>query len=125
MAFETRYDNMVLPVISLWTRKEMRKSAALTLGLAFLLWMGLAQARQNFVGEELENDAIRLEQEIGKNLGVLGTRALPRLRKDAQQAIARKDLKAALNLSAAIVAANPKDAGAWLSYSRGPSGGRG
>ena len=81
----------------------MRKSAALTLGLAFLLWMGLAQARQNFVSEELENDAIRLEQKIGKNLGVLGTRALPRLRKDAQQAIARKDLKAALNLSAAIV----------------------
>jgi arginine exporter protein ArgO len=89
MAFETRYDNMVLPVISLWTRKEMRKSAALTLGLAFLLWMGLAQARQNFVSEELENDAIRLEQKIGKNLGVLGTRALPRLRKDAQQARAR------------------------------------
>ena len=96
----------------------MRKSAPLTLGLAFLLWMGLAQARQSFVSEELENDAIRLEQNIGKDLGALATRPPPQLRKDAQQAIARKDFKAALNLSAAIVAANPKDAGAWLSYSR-------
>ena len=96
----------------------MRKSAPFTLGLAFLLWMGVAQARSSFVSEELENDAIRLEHNIGKDLGVLGTRALPQLRKDVQQAIARKELKAALKLSAAIVAANPKDAGAWLSYSR-------
>lgn len=96
----------------------MRKSALLTLGLAFLVWAGLAQARQSFVSEGLENDAIRLEQNIGKDLGVLGTRALPQLRKDVQQAIARKDLKAALNLSAAIVAANPKDSGAWIAYSR-------
>ncbi|MGH6821537.1 MAG: hypothetical protein ACREDU_11850, partial [Methylocella sp.] len=96
----------------------MRKSAPLALGLAFFLWMGLAQARPSFVSEELENDATRLEQNIGKDLGVLGTRALPQLRKDAQQAIARKDFKAALNLASAIVAANPKDAGAWLSYSR-------
>ncbi|MGB8901088.1 MAG: alpha-2-macroglobulin [Methylocella sp.] len=96
----------------------MRKSAPFALGLAFLLWMGLAQARQSFVSEQLENDAIRLEHNIGKDLGVLGTRALPQLRKDAQQAFARNDFKAALKLSAAIVAANPKDAGAWLSYSR-------
>ena len=96
----------------------MRKSALLTLGLALLLWMGLAQARPNFVSEELESDATRLEQNIGKDLGALATRALPQLRKDAEQAIARKDLKAALNLAAAIVAANPKDAGAWIAYSR-------
>jgi hypothetical protein len=99
-------------------KNEMRKLAPLALGLAFLLWMGSAQARQSFVSEELENDAIRLEQNTGKDLGVLGTRPLSQLRKDAQQAIARKDFKAALNLSAAIVAANPKDAGAWLTYSR-------
>jgi hypothetical protein len=80
--------------------------------------MGLAQARQNFVSEELENDAIRLEQNIGKDLDGLATRPLPQLLKDAQQAIARKDLKAALKLTAAIVAANPKDSGAWIAYAR-------
>ena len=96
----------------------MRKSAPLILGLAFLLWIGPAQARQSFVSEELENDAIRLEQNIGKDLGALTTRSLPQLRKDAQQAVARRDLKAALNLFAAIVAANPKDSGAWIAYSR-------
>ncbi len=94
----------------------MRKS--ITLGLAFLLWMGVAQARQNFVTEELENDAIRLEQNIGKGLGALATRPLPQLREDVQRAIAGKDFEAAKTLSAAIVAARPKDAGAWLSYSR-------
>jgi hypothetical protein len=73
MAFETRYDNLASPKVSTWTRKEMRKSAPLTLGLAFLLRMGLAQVRQSFVSEELENDAIQLEQNIGKYLGVLGT----------------------------------------------------
>ncbi len=96
----------------------MRTSALLTLALTLLLWMGLAHARPNFVSEELESDATRLEQNIGKDLGALATRALPQLRKDAGQAIARKDLKAALNLAAAIAAANPKDARAWIAYSR-------
>ncbi|HEY8032015.1 MAG TPA: alpha-2-macroglobulin [Methylocella sp.] len=96
----------------------MRKSALLTLALTLFLWMGLAHARPNFVSEELESDATRLEQNIGKDLGALATRSLPQLRKDAGQAIARKDLKAALNLAAAIVVANPKDASAWIAYSR-------
>jgi uncharacterized protein YfaS (alpha-2-macroglobulin family) len=96
----------------------MRKSALLTLALAFLLWTGLAQARPSFVSDELESDAIRLEHSIGKDLGALASRPLPQLREDLAQAVARKDFKAALNLSAAIVAANPKDAGAWLFYSR-------
>ena len=96
----------------------MRTSILFTLGVTLLLWMGQAQARQSFVSEELESDATRLEQSIGEDLGALGTRPLPQLRKDAVQALARKDFKAALKLSAAIVAANPKDSGAWLAYSR-------
>ncbi|MGH6829718.1 MAG: alpha-2-macroglobulin family protein, partial [Methylocella sp.] len=117
----------------------MRKSAPLALGLAFLLWMSLAQARQSFVSEELENNATRLEQNIGKDLGALTTRPLPQLRKDLAQALAgkvskgddtpnnlvfnpqpfaRKDTKAVLKLTAAIVAANPKDSDAWIAYSR-------
>ena len=96
----------------------MRKLALLFLLFAFFLLMGQAQAGPGFVGGDLENNAIRLEQNIGEDLGSLGSRPLPQLRKDAQQALARKDPKAALNPLAAIVAANPKDAGAWLSYSR-------
>jgi alpha-2-macroglobulin len=79
---------------------------------------GPGAAGPGFVSGDLENNAIRLEQNIGEDLGSLGSRPLPQLRKDAQQALARKDPKAALNPLAAIVAANPKDAGAWLSYSR-------
>ncbi len=96
----------------------MRKSIFFTLGVTLLLWMGQAQARQSFVSEELESDATRLERSIGEDLGALGTRPLPQLRKDAGQALAHKDFKAALKLSAAIVAANPKDSGTWLAYSR-------
>ncbi len=80
--------------------------------------MGLAQARQSFVSEELENDAIRLEQNIGKDLGALASRPLPQLHKDLAQALGSKDSKAALKLFAAIVAANPNDSGAWIAYSR-------
>ncbi|MGH6844141.1 MAG: alpha-2-macroglobulin, partial [Methylocella sp.] len=94
----------------------MRKSAALTLGLAFLLWMGVAHARPSFVSEELENDATRLEQNIGEDLGALTTRPLPQLRKDLQQAFLHKDFKAGLKLTAAIIAANPKDSYAWIAY---------
>lgn len=96
----------------------MHKSAVLSLTLALLLWVGQAYARPSFVSEDIENDAIQLEQDVGQDLGGLTTRPLPQLRKDAQQALGRRDFKAALKLLAAIVAANPKDAGSWLSYSR-------
>ena len=96
----------------------MRKSALLALGLALFLWVGLAQARPSFVSEELESDATRLERNIGEDLGELASRPLPQLRRDAGRALARKDFKTALKLSAAIVAANPKDSGAWMAYSR-------
>jgi uncharacterized protein YfaS (alpha-2-macroglobulin family) len=96
----------------------MCKSALLSLTFALFLWIGQAHARPSFVSEELENDAIRLEQNIAQDLGGLAARPLALLRKDAQQALARKDFKATLKLLAAIVAANPKDVGAWLSYSR-------
>ena len=96
----------------------MRKLALLFLVFALLLLMGQVKASPNFVSGNLENDAFRLEHDIGEDLGSLGSRPLPQLRKDAQQALARKDPKAALGPLAAIIAANPKDAGAWLSYSQ-------
>ena len=96
----------------------MRKSIFITLGVTLLLWFGQAQARPSFVSEELESDATRLEQNIGQDLGPLATRPLPQLRKDLAQATARRDFKSAMKLSAAIIAANPKDSGAWIAYSR-------
>jgi uncharacterized protein YfaS (alpha-2-macroglobulin family) len=96
----------------------MRKLILLIWGLIFLLWAGAAQARQSFVSEELESDATRLEQNIGQDLGPLASRPLASLRKDLAQATARKDFKSALKLAAAIAAANPKDSGAWIAYSR-------
>lgn len=96
----------------------MRILALIFLVFAFLLLIGQARPGQNFVSGDLESDAVRLEQNIGEDLGSLTSRPLPQLRAEAQQALARKDPKAALNPLAAIAAANPKDAAAWLSYSR-------
>src|SRR5271157_4363179 len=89
----------------------MRKSTLLALGLAVFSWAGAAEARQSFVSEGLERN-------IGEDLGDLASRPLPQLRNDVGRALARKDFKTALKLSAAIVAANPKDSGAWMAYSR-------
>jgi len=96
----------------------MRKSILMTLAVTLFFWIGQVHAQQSFISDELESNATRLEQKIGEDLGALATRPLPQLRKDLAQAMARRDFKSALNLSAAIVAANPKDTGAWITYSR-------
>ena len=75
----------------------MRKLILMTLGLTILLSIGQARARPSFVSEEIDSDATRLEQNIGDDLGPLGTR---------------------LKLPAANVAAHPKDSNAWIAYSR-------
>jgi uncharacterized protein YfaS (alpha-2-macroglobulin family) len=81
----------------------MRKLALLLLLCAFFLLMGQARAGSNFVSADLENEAVRLEQKITKDL-----RPLSKLRKG----------ETALDRQAETVAANPKDSAAWLSYSR-------
>src|SRR5450631_2110123 len=119
MAFENGCVSMSYPRAPLPRRGMiMRESILITLGLTLLLWIGQAHARPGFVSEEIDSDATRLEQNIGEDLGALATRPLPQLRKESAQALARKDFKAALKLAAAIVAANPKDSGAWTAYSR-------
>ncbi len=96
----------------------MRKSIFITLAVTLVFWVGQAQARPSFLSDELDSDATRLEQNIGQDLGPLTAHPLSQLRKDLASALARKDFKAALKLSAAIIAANPKDSGAWIAYSR-------
>jgi uncharacterized protein YfaS (alpha-2-macroglobulin family) len=96
----------------------MRKSIRLVLGMALFFWAVPAHVQKSFVTDELTSDATRLEQNVGKDLGTLPTQPLAKLRKDADQVLARKDFKTAAKYLAAIVAATPKDAGAWLNYSR-------
>src|ERR1700724_2159197 len=96
----------------------MHKSILPVLGMALFFWAIPAHAQKSFVTDELTSDATRLELNVGKDLGTLATQPLAKLRKDADQVLARKDFKTAAKYLAAIVAANPKDAGAWLNYSR-------
>ncbi|WP_036261946.1 alpha-2-macroglobulin family protein [Methylocapsa aurea] len=94
------------------------KSILLIAALALSFWTFPAQAQKSFVDEALASDAIRIEAQVAKDAGALAQRPLAQLRKDAQQAIGRGDLQAALASLAAIVAQNPNDPGAWLAYSR-------
>ncbi|HET6379226.1 MAG TPA: alpha-2-macroglobulin [Methylocella sp.] len=96
----------------------MRKTAMLLLLAAIFLWGGGLKARESFVTGDLENSAIRLEQSIGRDLRAIAGRPAAQLRRDAQQALARNDFESALKFFAALAAANPGDAGAWLGYSR-------
>lgn len=89
---------------------------ALALALGFCL--SPAQALQSFTNEDLASNAIRLEEQLGKDAGALAQRPIVQLREDARQAVERGDFRAALRLLAALIKANPKDAGAWLAYSR-------
>ena len=93
----------------------MRKSIRLVLGMALFFFAVPAHAQKSFVTDELTSDATRLELNVGKDLGTLATQPLAKLRKDADQVLARKDFKTAAKYLAAIVAATPKDAGAWHS----------
>jgi len=94
------------------------RAILLALGLALSFFAAPAQAQKSFTNEDLASAAIRLEEQIGKDAGGSAQRPLAQLRKDAQQAISRGNFKDALAPLAAIIAANPKDAGAWLAYSR-------
>ena len=96
----------------------MRKSILPVLGMALFFWAVPAHAQKSFVTDELTSDATRLELNVGKDLGTLATQPLAKLRMDADQLLARKDFKTAVKYLAAIITANPKDAGAWLNYSR-------
>ncbi|HMF05462.1 MAG TPA: MG2 domain-containing protein, partial [Methylocella sp.] len=86
----------------------MRKLAMLFVLCVFFLLMGQARAGHNFVSGDLESDAVRLEQNIGKDFGPSSGRSPSQLGNG----------ETALNRQGAIVAANPKDFAAWLSYSR-------
>ncbi len=94
------------------------RTILLALGLALCLVAAQARAQKSFTNEDLASAAIRLEAQIGNDAGASAQRPLAQLRKDAQQAAARGNFKESLGFLAAIIAANPKDAAAWLAYSR-------
>lgn len=90
----------------------------LALGLALGFFINSALAQKSFTNEDLASATIRLESRIADDARGSAQRPLAQLRKDAQQASSRGNYKDALSPLAAIIAANPKDAGAWLAYSR-------
>jgi hypothetical protein len=69
----------------------MRKSILPVLGMALFFWAVPAHAQKSFVTDELTSDATRLELNVGKDLGTLAIQPLAKLRKDADQVLARKD----------------------------------
>jgi alpha-2-macroglobulin len=86
----------------------MRKLALFFFLFAFFLLTGQTRAGQKYVSGDLENNAVRLEQNIGNDWGPPSGRPPSQLSKG----------EAVLNRQAAIVAAHPKDSSAWLVFSR-------
>ena len=90
----------------------------LLLALSFSLSTGAARADKSYTNPDLASDAIRLVAQVKKDGAALAQTPAAQLRKDAQTALDNSDGQAALKSLAGLLAANPDDAAAWLSYSR-------
>jgi alpha-2-macroglobulin len=86
--------------------------------LSFSLASGAAYADKSYANSDLASDAIRLEAQVKKDGAALADQPAEQLRKDAQTALGSGDGDTALKSLAGLLAANPSDAAAWLSYSR-------
>jgi uncharacterized protein YfaS (alpha-2-macroglobulin family) len=91
---------------------------ALALFSATAIFSNAAFAQKSFVNEDLASEAIRLEDQIKKDAAPFAGRTPDQLRKDGQTALARKDIKGAAKVFAALLAPSLKDSQAWLAYSR-------
>jgi alpha-2-macroglobulin len=88
------------------------------LALSLSLCTGAAHADKSYANPDLASDAIRLVARVKKDGAALAKTPMAQLRKDAQMALDNDDGEAALKSLAGLLAANPDDAAAWLSYSR-------
>jgi hypothetical protein len=80
---------------------------------------GTAQAQKSFVDETLASEGVRLEAQIKADAARSGAaRPAIQARRDAEAALARNDLRAALTLAQAAIAADPADGQNWLVYAR-------
>ena len=71
-----------------------------------------------FVREDLASEAVRLEERLKKESASLPARAIPDLLRDAGQLMQRKNPRGALRPLGQAVAADTRNGGAWLLYSR-------
>jgi hypothetical protein len=83
-----------------------------------LICAGGVCANNSYTNPDLASDAIRLEAQVKKDGAALAKKPAVELRKDAKTALDNGDADNALKSLAGLLTANPKDAAAWLSYSR-------
>ena len=88
------------------------------LTLCLTLCAGTARADKSYANPDLASDAIRLVAQVKKDGAALANNPTQQLRKDAQTALDNNDGETALKSLAGLLAADPDDAAAWLSYSR-------
>ncbi len=91
--------------------------AGLVAALAVLACLPAGAADKAFQRDDLADAAIRLEGEIKKDAGQPGKPAA-QLRRDAEAALQRGDVRGALQLLGQVVAVAPNDAAAWLKLSQ-------
>jgi alpha-2-macroglobulin len=72
----------------------------------------------SYANPDLASDAVRLEAQVKKDGTALAKKPTAEMRKDARTALDNGDADTALKSLAGLLAVNPKDAAAWLSYSR-------
>ena len=90
--------------------------------MAFSLCAGVSlaqQAQKSFVNEELSSEAIRLEERLKKEgAAIPGARPAADFMREAAGLVQRGNPRAALRSLAGAISASPRDASAWLAYSR-------
>ncbi|HYF52655.1 MAG TPA: MG2 domain-containing protein, partial [Salinarimonas sp.] len=86
---------------------------------AALLVAGQAWAQKSFVRDDLASEGVRLEERLRVDAASTAAgRPAAQLRREAEAAMGRSDHRRALALASAAVAADPRDAANWLTYSK-------
>src|SRR4051812_23924612 len=91
--------------------------ASLTAALLMFSCLSALSADKPYHRDDLAEAAVRLEGQIKADAGTVG-KPLAALRRDADAAFARNDLKGGMQVLGQIVAVAPGDAANWLRLSR-------
>ncbi len=101
-----------------WCRHEVHAMRLFPALLALLFLSGHAAAQKAYSNDQLASDAIRLEEQVKRDVATAQTRPVEDLRRDAQAALARNDAAGAAKLLAAVAAATPREAAGWRAYAQ-------
>ena len=94
-----------------------RAMAAILTVLAAFVFQPAAAADKDFSNDALADAAIKLEAQIKADAGTV-TRPSATLRKDADAAFQKNDMRAGMTVLSQLVVAEPNDAAAWLRLAR-------